>query len=248
MLREIDVSIKNGEQVAIIGRSGCGKSTLLHLMAGLIKPSSGVVRINGKSVVKPSAKWNMMFQKASLFPWMSVVENASLGLVYSGVSRTQAHREVRPLLELLGLLEKSDVNVQNLSGGQQQRVALARSLATAPDALFLDEPFSALDTFSRTSLQQEVASICRDKKISMVLVTHDVDEAVIMADRVLIMAENPGRISCEFDVQIPWPRNIEHAAFMNARNALMRQFQKSSLLKPRVLRDATEVHSTVNAI
>lgn len=248
VLDEIDISVKHGEQIAIIGRSGCGKSTLLHLMAGLLKPSNGVVRINGKSVSKPSAKWNVMFQKASLFPWMSVLENASLGLVYSGIPRQQAHSRVRPLLDMLGLSDKSDINVQNLSGGQQQRVALARSLATAPDALFLDEPFSALDTFARTSLQQEVASICRDKKITMILVTHDVDEAVIMADRVLIMAENPGRIHSQFEVGIPWPRSIDQPELLKAQKGLMREFEKISLLNPYVSKDAAEVLSIANAI
>lgn len=172
-----------------------------------------------------------MFQKASLFPWMTVVENASLGLLYAGVHAKKACAEVLPLLDTLGLSEKANVNVQSLSGGQQQRVALARSLATSPDALFLDEPFSALDTFSRSSLQQEVASVCREKSITMVLVTHDVDEAVLMADRVLIMAENPGRIDFEFNVDIDWPRKADQSDFQNECDRLMRQFEKSSTFK-----------------
>ena len=199
-------------------------------MAGLTKPSDGAVLIDSKTVSKPSAKWNVMFQRASLFPWMSVVDNAALGLVYSGVPRKKAHKMVFPLIKMLGLEDKRDINVQSLSGGQQQRVALARSLATEPDALFLDEPFSALDTFSRSSLQQEVGAICRDKRISMVLVTHDVDEAALMADRVLIMAENPGRIDCEVSIDISWPRRVEQADFQAIRSQIMRQFEQSSLL------------------
>lgn len=230
VLQAIDFSITPGEQTAIIGRSGCGKSTLLHLMAGLIKPTDGAVRIDSKTVHRPSPKWNMMFQKASLFPWMSVVENAALGLVYSGVQRKQAYALVNPLIEMLGLKDKRDTNVQSLSGGQQQRVALARSLATEPDALFLDEPFSALDTFSRSALQQEVSQICRDKKITMVLVTHDVDEAALMADRVLIMSEGPGQVDCEFDVDLSWPREPGEPGFQKMRNQLMRQFEHSALL------------------
>lgn len=169
-----------------------------------------------------------MFQKASLFPWMSVVDNASLGLVYSGIKTRDARKMVYPIIEMLGLADKKDVNVQNLSGGQQQRVALARSLATDPDALFLDEPFSALDTFSRSSLQQEVASICRGKGITLVLVTHDVDEAVLMSDRVLIMSENPGRIEVEFTVEVPWPRKAHQPDLMKARSQLMLQFENAS--------------------
>ena len=216
-------------------------------MAGLIKPTDGAVRIDSKTVCEPSAKWNVMFQKASLFPWMSVVENAALGLVYSGVPRKKAHDMVIPLIEMLGLKDKRGSNVQSLSGGQQQRVALARSLATDPDALFLDEPFSALDTFSRSSLQQEVAAICRDKKISMVLVTHDIDEAALMADRVLIMAESPGRIECEINIDIPWPRNAEHADFQTTRSRLMRQFEQSSLLITDVQLEVSTTQSTATA-
>lgn len=228
MLEEIDVTVKSDEQIAIIGRSGCGKSTLLHLMAGLLRPSNGAVRIDSRTVLKPSAKWNVMFQKASLFPWMTVIENASLGLLYAGETRKRSAEKVGPLLKLLGLSDKANVNVQSLSGGQQQRVALARSLATEPDALLLDEPFSALDAFSRASLQYEVASICRDMGITFVLVTHDVDEAVLMSDRVLIMAENPGRIASEYTVDLPWPRQTNQAEFIAARNQLMRQFETSS--------------------
>ncbi|MFK8078654.1 MAG: ABC transporter ATP-binding protein [Granulosicoccus sp.] len=232
VLDHIDFTVSGGEQLAIIGRSGCGKSTLLHLMAGLQKPSGGAVRIDSKTVVKPCAKWNMMFQKASLFPWMSVVENVSLGLVYSGIKARQARSMVYPLIEMLGLTDKVDVNVQNLSGGQQQRVALARSLATDPDALFLDEPFSALDTFSRSSLQQEVASICRDKGITLVLVTHDIDEAVLMADRVLVMAENPGRVAADFTVDLPWPRQSRQPELLDVRSQLMQQFETASTFAP----------------
>jgi len=224
-LKNIENRIEPGELVALIGRSGCGKSTLLHMMAGLLIPSEGCVRINSHQVSKPSAKWNMMFQKASLYPWMNVKENAALGLLFDGMSKAEAGERVDTLLDMVGLHDKKDVNVQSLSGGQQQRVALARSLATEPEVLLLDEPFSALDAFTRTQLQEEVPNICRERGITMVIVTHDIDEAIAMADRVLIMSQNPGRIVGELSVDLPWPRRHMDAGFQSMRDELMQQFK-----------------------
>jgi NitT/TauT family transport system ATP-binding protein len=221
-LKEIELGIEPGENVALIGRSGCGKSTLLHMVAGLLFPSQGCVRINAHQVTRPSAKWNMMFQKPSLYPWMSVRENASLGLVFAGEKDPQ---RVENLLKLVGLADKMDANVQSLSGGQQQRVALARSLATRPDVLLLDEPFSALDAFTRSSLQDEVAAIADEQDLNMVLVTHDIEEAVAMADRVLIMSANPGRIVGELRNDMPYPRERTSAEFTAKREELMNKFE-----------------------
>lgn len=226
-LKDIENRVESGELVALIGRSGCGKSTLLHMMAGLLLPSKGCVRINSHQVSKPSAKWNMMFQKASLYPWMNVKENAALGLMFGGMSKAEASDRVDVLLEMVGLSDKKHVNVQSLSGGQQQRVALARSLATEPDVLLLDEPFSALDAFTRTQLQEEVPNICRELGITMVIVTHDIDEAVTMADRVLIMSQNPGRIVGELPINLPWPRRHMEPNFQTMRDELMQQFKGS---------------------
>ena len=222
-LENIELRIQPGERVALIGRSGCGKSTLLHMLAGLLMPSEGCVRIHGHQVSRPSAKWNMMFQKPSLYPWMSVRENAELGLVFAG---QRDKEKIDRLLALVGLSDKADTNVQSLSGGQQQRVALARSLATSPELLLLDEPFSALDAFTRSSLQDEVAQIVGREQLTMVIVTHDIDEAVAMADRVLIMAANPGRIVGEVEVDLPFPRNRASAQFSRAREGLMTRFEQ----------------------
>jgi ABC-type nitrate/sulfonate/bicarbonate transport system ATPase subunit len=220
-LQDVALTIPPGQQVALIGRSGCGKSTLLHMLAGLLLPSEGCVHIRGHMVTRPSAKWNMMFQKPSLYPWMSVRQNAELGLLFAG---QRDPRRIDQLLELVGLADKADTHVQSLSGGQQQRVALARSLATSPELLLLDEPFSALDAFTRASLQDEVSRIAREKQLTTVIVTHDIDEAIAMADRVLIMAANPGRIVGEFRVSLPSPRNRASPDYSRAREQLMRQF------------------------
>lgn len=222
-LEDIALRIEPGERIALIGRSGCGKSTLLHMLAGLLLPSEGCVRIHGHSVTKPSAKWNMMFQKPSLYPWMTVRQNAELGLVFAGRKDPE---KIDYLLDLVGLSDKAEANVQSLSGGQQQRVALARSLATSPELLLLDEPFSALDAFTRASLQDEVAEIVRREDLTLVIVTHDIDEAVAMADRVLIMSANPGRIVGEMSVDLPYPRNRAGADFSRRREQLMQQFEQ----------------------
>ena len=226
-LKDIELYIQPGEKIALIGRSGCGKSTLLHMLAGLLIPSEGCVRIHGHQVTKPSAKWNMMFQKPSLYPWMNVRQNAELGLVFN---REKDPQKIEYLLDMVGLSDKADANVQSLSGGQQQRVALARSLATSPDILLLDEPFSALDAFTRSSLQDEVAQIATQEELTLVIVTHDIDEAVAMADRVLIMADNPGRIIGEMNIDLPFPRNRGSNEFNRKREELMNQFEKLSQL------------------
>jgi NitT/TauT family transport system ATP-binding protein len=222
-LQDIELRIQPGEKIALIGRSGCGKSTLLHMLAGLLVPTEGCVRIHGHTVTKPSAKWNMMFQKPSLYPWMSVRQNAELGLVFAGRKEPE---KINRLLNLVGLSDKADAQVQSLSGGQQQRVALARSLATSPELLLLDEPFSALDAFTRASLQDEVAKIVGLEALTMVIVTHDIDEAVAMADRVLIMSANPGRIVGGMAIDLPFPRNRASAEFSNQREQLMNQFEQ----------------------
>jgi NitT/TauT family transport system ATP-binding protein len=224
-LKDIENRIEPGELVALIGRSGCGKSTLLHMIAGLLIPSDGCVRIKGHQVTKPSAKWNMMFQKASLYPWMSVKENAALGLLFGGMPKPEAESRIDSLLDMVGLHDKKEARIHSLSGGQQQRVALARSLATEPEVLLLDEPFSALDAFTRTQLQEEVPNICHERGITMVMVTHDIDEAIAMADRVLIMSQNPGRIVGELSVDLPWPRRHMEAGFQTLRDELMQQFK-----------------------
>ncbi|GAB1258400.1 ABC transporter ATP-binding protein [Aurantivibrio plasticivorans] len=227
-LKELCTNIAREESVCLIGRSGCGKSTLLHMLAGLLMPSDGCVRIDGHQVTKPCAKWNMMFQSASLYPWMDVAANVGLGLQFAGVAKKDIRRRVAELLELVGLADYAGERVTALSGGQQQRVALARSLATEPSVLLLDEPFSALDTFTRRALQIDVPAICREKKVTLVTVTHDIDEAILMADRVMIMARNPGRIIGELDIDLPRSNRHSHPRFQTLHDELMKQFSASN--------------------
>lgn len=201
VLDDINFEVEPGSVVALLGRSGCGKSTLLHMLAGLTLPSQGEVLINGNAVKDPSPKWVMMFQAPSLYPWMSVAQNAALGLRFSRRSSEIAKR-VPEVLALVDLGSFADRNAQELSGGQQQRVALARSLATDPEVLLLDEPFSALDAFTRRSLQRDVRDIAKRLGLTLVIVTHDVSEAVMMADRVLVLEANPGRIAEDTSIDL----------------------------------------------
>jgi ABC-type nitrate/sulfonate/bicarbonate transport system ATPase subunit len=194
-LRDISFEIKPCEAVALVGRSGCGKSTLLHIMAGLVAPTAGAVRIDGELVAGPSPQRVVMFQQPHLYPWMSVTQNIGLALKFAARPRREREDKVAELLKLVDLEGYGSRNVQDLSGGQQQRVALARSLATHPEVLLLDEPFSALDPLTRRLLQRDVRRIAADIGITLVVVTHDIAEAVAMADRAFVMAPNPGRIA-----------------------------------------------------
>ncbi len=193
-LSGIDFEVQPCEAVALVGRSGCGKSTLLHILSGLTMPTVGEVRIDGALVSGPSPRWIVMFQQPHLYPWMSVEQNVGLGMKFAGRPRREIRDRVRDLLGLVQLEGYAGRNVQDLSGGQQQRVALARSLAAQPEILLLDEPFSALDTVTRRALQRDVRRIAVEYGITLVIVTHDIPEAVAMADRALVMASDPGRI------------------------------------------------------
>ena len=192
LFKSLNLEFSPGEAISLLGPSGCGKSSLLHLMAGLNFPSKGSVSINGKTVSGPSSKVNLMLQKATLYPWLTVFQNASFGLKVQKLNKKSIADAVLPLLKLVKLDHLANRNVRQLSGGQQQRVALARSLSTNPSVMLLDEPFSALDTFTRTQLQNEIRQICKRKGITLVIVTHDFDEAIRMSDRIFMMTNKVG--------------------------------------------------------
>jgi NitT/TauT family transport system ATP-binding protein len=226
-LEDLNFQVERGQVVALVGRSGCGKSTLLHLIAGLMQPGAGGVYIDGNRVRGTCPRWVVMFQAPSLFPWMNVAQNAALGLRFAGRTAEIPNR-IPPLLEMVGLTAYADRNVQDLSGGQQQRVALARSLATQPDLLLLDEPFSALDAFTRRALQQDVRRIAKDLGLTVVLVTHDITEAAIMADRALIMAPDPGRIVTDTLLDPGADRHRDSPAFEAERARLAMLFEATA--------------------
>lgn len=224
---DVTFAVNPGEALALVGRSGCGKSTLLHIMSGLILPSQGCVRIDGLRVEAPSPQWVVMFQQPSLYPWMTVAQNVALGLRFTGRSREIATR-VPELLRLVELSDYADRNVQDLSGGQQQRVALARSLAPSPEVLLLDEPFSALDAFTRGGLQRDVRRIAKDLGITLILVTHDLAEAVVMADRAVVLSANPGRLSDVVPIELPNRDDLRSAEYAAARARIAAAYEKAA--------------------
>lgn len=226
VLDDLFLDIEAGESVSLIGESGCGKSTLLHMLAGLLVPSEGAIRIRGKQVIRPNPEWNMMFQRPGLYPWLNVEQNVALGLQFTGKTARMNDR-VREMLELVGLGNRGKSRAQDLSGGQQQRVALARSLAVEPQVILLDEPFSALDAFTRRNLQIEVTRIARDKGITLVLVTHDIDEALAMGQKIVVMGRNPGSFQSTLEIDHDFPRNLMSADLQKRREELLRRFRES---------------------
>lgn len=227
----VDLVSPPGEALAIIGRSGCGKSTLLHILAGIHKPTEGRVLLDGTAITAPSSRWVMMFQAPHLFPWMTVSQNVGVGLSFGRWSKEETKERVNEAIKLVELEAWAENNVQDLSGGQQQRVALARSLVMEPELLLLDEPFSALDAFTRSSLQKDVRSIAKRKGFNIVFVTHDIDEAVIMGDRAVIMAGSPGNIIHELDIDLPDPRDRADPSVQALRTRLMTMFQEAANYK-----------------
>jgi NitT/TauT family transport system ATP-binding protein/sulfonate transport system ATP-binding protein len=219
-LSGLSLSIKAGEMVALIGPSGCGKSTLLRLLAGLDQPTSGELRIGTELITRPGAERGLMFQEHNLFPWLTVRGNIQAGLVARGVLRR--HRgEVEEFIHLMGLEAFAEVYPHQLSGGMAQRAALARALVNHPKVLLLDEPLGALDQFTRMRMQDEVLRVWQARRTTMLLVTHDIDEAIYMSDRIATMTPRPGRIERILEVALPRPRQRNHPQFLELRAATL---------------------------
>jgi len=209
-----------GEMVALLGPSGCGKSTLLRLVAGLDKPTSGELRVGNELISGPSADRGLMFQDPNLFPWLTVRRNVQAGLVARGVLR-EKRGEVDEFLRLTGLEKFAEAYPHQLSGGMAQRAALARALVNHPKVLLLDEPLGALDAFTRMRMQDEVLRIWEARGTTMLLVTHDIDEAIYMADRIVLMSPRPGRIERVIEVELPRPRQRNDEAFLHLRAKIL---------------------------
>jgi NitT/TauT family transport system ATP-binding protein/sulfonate transport system ATP-binding protein len=219
-LSGVSLAVEAGEMVSLIGPSGCGKSTLLRLIAGLDVPTSGEVRVGGEVVTGPSAERGLMFQDPNLFPWLSVRRNIQAGLVARGVLRQRRH-EVEDFMRLMGLEGFADVYPHQLSGGMAQRAALARALVNHPRVLLLDEPLGALDQFTRMRMQDEVLRVWKARGTTMVLVTHDIDEAIYMSDRIALMTARPGRVERVIDVPLGRPRQRNSPEFLKLRAAIL---------------------------
>lgn len=219
-LNAIDLTLYGGEFVSLVGPSGCGKSTILRLIAGLIVPTTGQVLVNGTAVEKPSPERGMVFQKPTLFPWLTVEKNIAFSLKMQGKLKGNEDK-VKQMLRVIGLEEFKDDYPDQLSGGMAQRVALVRSLINEPDILLLDEPLGALDAFTRMNMQDEILKMWYQNKQLAIMVTHDVDEAVYMGTRVLVMDANPGRIVEDIQIEQEYPRKRPSAAFIEYRNQIL---------------------------
>ncbi|MFG1362532.1 ABC transporter ATP-binding protein [Xanthobacter versatilis] len=204
---DADLVVNPGEFVSIIGPSGCGKSTLLNAVAGFLKPTAGRVTVDGEAVKGPSADRGMVFQQYSLFPWKTVRENVEFGLKMRGMGRSERAVAARTLLGLAGLLAFENHYPDRLSGGMKQRVGIVRALATGPKVLLLDEPFGALDAQTRVIMQQILTNLWQRLGISVLFVTHDIDEAIFLSDRIYVMTARPGCIKAEVTVPLPRPRD-----------------------------------------
>jgi ABC-type nitrate/sulfonate/bicarbonate transport system ATPase subunit len=219
-LSDISLSLAAGELVSLIGPSGCGKSTLLRLTAGLDSPDSGELLIGSEKITEPRAERGLVFQDPNLFPWLTVRRNIEAGLVARGVLR-EKRDEVDDFMRLVGLEAFADAYPHHLSGGMAQRVALARALINHPKVLLLDEPLGALDAFTRMRMQDEVLRLWHARGTTMLLVTHDIDEAIYMSDRIMIMSPRPGRIERTISVALDRPRQRNSPDFLNLRGDIL---------------------------
>ena len=216
----VSLAVAAGELVSVIGPSGCGKSTLLRLIAGLDSPDSGELWVGSQKIIAPSAERGLVFQDPNLFPWLTVRRNIETGLVARGLLHGKRD-EVDEFMRLVGLETFAKAYPHHLSGGMAQRVALARSLINHPKILLLDEPLGALDAFTRMRMQDEVLRLWENRRTTMLLVTHDIDEAIYMSDRIIIMTQAPGRIDREIDIGLARPRDRTSDSFLRFRGEIL---------------------------
>lgn len=217
-LDDVSLSIEKGEFVCLIGASGCGKTTLLNAISGFEKVSEGKITIDGKTVVKPQIQYITIFQNYGLLPWRTVQKNVEFGMEKLNVPKEERAERARKYIAQVGLAGLENRHPHQLSGGQQQRVAIARALAVDPDILFMDEPFGALDAITRMKLQDDVLRLSKEEQKTILFVTHDIEEAVFLADRIVILEPNPGRIKSIITVQIPRERIRTADDFILARD------------------------------
>jgi NitT/TauT family transport system ATP-binding protein len=225
VLADVCLEVQAGEFVCVLGPSGCGKSTLIHLLAGFERPTSGTVRIDGQPVNGPDPSRILLSQDGGLLPWRTVLQNVLLGLEARRMPRDEARARAIEYLETVGMRGQENNFPHQISGGMRQRVALARALAVHPEVLFMDEPFAALDTFARFRLQDELLRLWRELKQTVLFVTHDLDEAVYLASRIVLLAPNPGRVEQTLAVHLDRPCDRTGPAFTEYRRHVYQAFE-----------------------
>ena len=227
-----DLAVDDGEFVCLLGPSGCGKSTLLNIVAGFVRPTEGRVTLDGTEVSAPGRDRGVVFQDSALFPWFRVGQNVEFGLKMAGVEQSKRNTTARALLDLAGLLSFENHYPDQLSGGMKQRIGIVRALATSPQVLLMDEPFGALDTQTRVVMQEILTNIWQQFKISVLFITHDIEESIFLSDRIYVMTARPGRIKAEIKVPLPRPRRAEMTdtpEFMNLVQELKGLIREESL-------------------
>lgn len=219
-LQDVGLEVADGEFCALLGHSGCGKTTLLNLVAGFEKPSRGTITVDGRGIEGPGWERTMIFQDYALFPWMNVEENVLFGLEMKGLPEAERRENAWHHIALVGLDSFAGHYPHQLSGGMRQRVAIARALAVSPRVLLMDEPFAALDDQNRRLMQRELVRIWRQEPKTVMLVTHSIDEAILLADRIVVMTRRPGRIKCIVEVDLPRPRDEDESAYIALKKQL----------------------------
>jgi NitT/TauT family transport system ATP-binding protein len=219
-LRDVNLTINKGEFVCLIGASGCGKSTLLRIVAGFETATSGVAKIWGKAVTEPGPDRGMVFQDYALFPWLSVRENIAFGPTERSRPKSEIREKVESFIDIVGLRKFADAYPHQLSGGMKQRVAIARVLANDADMLLMDEPFGALDALTRERLQEELLDIWQRTGLTVIFVTHSIEEAIYLSDRVVVMTPSPGKIENDYRVTLQRPRDVSAPDFNEIRRML----------------------------
>lgn len=229
-IENFDLDIKKGELISIVGPSGCGKTTILRMIAGLLEPTSGSIDIAGRPCTKPGPDRGMVFQDFALMPWRSVIRNVELGMEIEGIPKAERREMAEKYLEIVGLEKFKDSRINELSGGMKQRVGIARALVNHPDVLLMDEPFGALDAQTRNLMQAGLIRILEKTDQTIIFVTHSVDEAVYLSDRIVVLTKRPAKIKEVVDV--PWPRPRDRASpeFTALRKKILEELEKENVM------------------
>jgi NitT/TauT family transport system ATP-binding protein len=226
-LRDVDLEVADAEFLCLLGPSGCGKSTLLLIVAGLEAPTHGRVSLDGRPITGPGPDRGVLFQQLALFPWRTALDNVGFGVEMQGVPRAAARARAADFLKLVGLADFGHAFPHEMSGGMQQRVAIARLLAHEPEVLLMDEPFGALDAQTRVRVARELARIWEHARRTVLFVTHSVDEAIFLGDRVAVMSARPGRIQADVPVPLPRPRDLASHEFNELRRRLLQELEEA---------------------
>ena len=223
-LEDVNLTIDKGEFICLLGPSGCGKSTLLNAIAGFAPVNCGSIKIDGEEVIRPSVRNVTIFQNYGLLPWRNVQKNVEFALESKGISKEERKETAKKYIELVGLTEFRKSYPRQLSGGMQQRVAIARALAVNPEIVFMDEPFGALDAITRMKLQDDILEICHRREKTIIFVTHDIEEAVYLADKIVVMTPNPGKVKSVVEVPLHHYRDRTSGDFLYVRDKIFELF------------------------